>query len=143
MNMAPVPMLRFVVHWFVRSGTNHSRNSKISIYSRCTRPKTTTTTTASKRKGEQWNAQTVTGGRSSRSRGSAGVGVVRQRHGFGGASRRWQRPFSRSGLGLGMSVGNWLRGSPRTASPGPHLPFIALCDGGPPTISGWAPPIRA
>jgi hypothetical protein len=42
-----------------------------------------------------------------------------------------------------MSVGNWLRGRSRTSSPGPHLPFIALCDGGPPTISGWAPPIRA
>jgi pentatricopeptide repeat protein len=44
-------MLIFVVRWFVRSGTNHSRNSKISICSRYTRPKTTTTTTASKRKG--------------------------------------------------------------------------------------------
>jgi len=26
---------------------------------------------------------------------------------------------------------------------GPHLSFIAQCDGGPPTIVGWAPPIRA
>jgi hypothetical protein len=105
-----VEVLRFVVHWFFRSGRNYSRNSKISIYSRCMWPKTTITTTASKKKGEQWNAQTVTGSRSSRPGGSAGVGVVRRCHGFGDASRRWQRPFSRSGLGLGMSVGNWLRG---------------------------------
>jgi hypothetical protein len=61
--------------------------------------------------------------------------------GVGGTFRRWQR--SRSGLGLGMLVGNWLRGEPRYSSPGPHLLFIALCDGGPPTILGWAPPIRA
>ena len=28
--------------------------------------------------------------------------------------------------------------------PGPFTPFIlALCSGGPPTIKGWAPPIRA
>ena len=26
---------------------------------------------------------------------------------------------------------------------GPHLSFIAQCDRGPPTIVGWAPPIRA
>jgi hypothetical protein len=112
-------VLGLVVRWFVRSGRNHSRDSEISIYSRCTWPKTTTTTTASKRKREQWNAQTVTGSRSSRSGGSAGVVVVRRRHGFGDASHRWQRPFSRSGLGLGCAVGNWLRGESRTASPGP------------------------
>ena len=30
------------------------------------------------------------------------------------------------------------------ACPGPFTPFIlALCSGGPPTIKGWAPPIRA
>ena len=26
---------------------------------------------------------------------------------------------------------------------GPHLSFIEQCDGGPPTIVGWMPPIRA
>jgi hypothetical protein len=89
----------------------------------------------------------------SRSRGGAGVGVIRRRHGFGGAgdgrysdvggtSRRWQRPFF-DRIRVRMSVENWLRGRSRTSSPSPHLPFIALCDGGPPTKSGWAPPIRA
>ena len=53
--------------------------------------------------------------------------------------RRWcfpslQRPFSRSALGLGCRWGDWRRGEPRTASPGPHLSFIALCDRGPPTM---------
>ena len=54
--------------------------------------------------------------------------------GVGGASRRWQRPFSRSGLGIGYRWGDWRRGEPRTVSPEPHLSFIALCDGGPPTM---------
>jgi hypothetical protein len=41
----------------------------------------------------------------------------------------------RVGLGfVGWDV--WRRGEPRTASRGPHPLFIALCDGGPPTM-GW------
>jgi hypothetical protein len=35
------------------------------------------------------------------------------------------------------------RGEPRTVSHGPHPLFIALCDGGPPTMDWWGPPTRA
>ena len=40
--------------------------------------------------------------------------------------------------------GCWRRGEPRYQCPGPSPLFIlALYSGGPPTIKGWAPPIRA
>jgi hypothetical protein len=63
--------------------------------------------------------------------------------GVDGASRRWQRPFSRSGLGLGCQWGTSCAACLVPRAPAPTFLFIALCDGGPPTISGWAPPIRA
>jgi hypothetical protein len=49
--------------------------------------------------------------------------------GVGEASRRWQRP-SLDRLGLGCRWGEWRRGQPHTASPGPQLSFIVMCDGG-------------
>jgi hypothetical protein len=54
--------------------------------------------------------------------------------GVGGTSRHWQHPFVLIGLGLGCRWGDWRRGKPLTSSSGPHLPFIALGDGGPPTM---------
>jgi len=53
--------------------------------------------------------------------------------------RRWcfpslAAPLLKIGLGLGCRWGVWRHGKPRTASPGPHLFFIDLCDGGPPTM---------
>ena len=58
----------------------------------------------------------------------------------GGASRRWQRPLC-DRLGF-MTVGGVLGGSgePRAWRPGPHLLFMALCDGDPPTILGLGTP---
>jgi hypothetical protein len=45
----------------------------------------------------------------------------------------------RVGLGfVGWDV--WRRGEPRTASRGPHPLFIALCDGGPPTMDWLGAP---
>jgi hypothetical protein len=46
-------------------------------------------------------------------------------------------PLDRLGLGL------WGGGSgsePRTLCPGPHLLFMALCDGGPPAVYGLSTP---
>jgi hypothetical protein len=60
--------------------------------------------------------------------------------GVGGASRRWQRPFSRSGLGLGMLVGNWLRGEPRYSSPGPPPPIYTAVRRGPTNHIGLGAP---
>ena len=58
----------------------------------------------------------------------------------GGASRRWQRPLC-DRLGFRI-VGGVLGGSgePRARRPGSHLLFMALCDGGPPTILGLGAP---
>jgi hypothetical protein len=102
-------------------------------------------------KEEREKSQTIRGSEiqcgSSRSTGGAGVGVVRRRHRLAGDGdgrcsgvgwrcwRRWNfpslaAPLSLIGLGLGCRWGDWQRGRPRTLSPGPHLPFIALCDGG-------------
>ena len=47
---------------------------------------------------------------------------------------------------LGVSVGEGVGGAANLVlrAPAPHPLFIlALCSGGPPTIKGWAPPIRA
>jgi hypothetical protein len=112
---------------------------------------------------ETEKSQTIRWRGCSRSEGGAGVGVVRRRHWIGDEGvdvlggvaevgvalpASVELPVTGSapfliGLGLGCRWGDWRRGKLRTSSPGPHLPFIALCDGGPPTISGWAPPIRA
>jgi len=53
--------------------------------------------------------------------------------------RRWCFPslaasLLKIGLGLGCRWGDWRCDEPRTASLGPHLFFIALCDGGPLTM---------
>ena len=58
----------------------------------------------------------------------------------GGASRRWQRPLC-DRLGF-RTVGGVLGGSGefRAWRLGPHLLFMALCDGGPPTILGLGAP---
>jgi hypothetical protein len=45
----------------------------------------------------------------------------------------------RVGLGF-MGWGVWRRGEPRIASRGPHPLFIALCDGGPPTMDWLGAP---
>ena len=70
---------------------------------------------------------------------SKGVGAVAALAG-GGASRRWPRPLC-DRLGF-RTVGGVLGGSgePRAWRPGPHLLFMALCDGGPPTILGLGAP---
>jgi hypothetical protein len=47
----------------------------------------------------------------------------------------------RVGLGF-VGWGVWRRGEPRTASRGPHPLFIALCDGGPPTMDWLGAPDR-
>ena len=58
--------------------------------------------------------------------------------GGGESSRRWQRFLDRIREDVG---GEWRRsGEPRTQSRGPHRPFIALCDGGPPTTSRLGSP---
>ena len=58
----------------------------------------------------------------------------------GGASRRWQRPlYDRLGFRiLGEVLGG--SGEPRAWRPSPHLLFMALCDGGSPTILGLGAP---
>jgi hypothetical protein len=45
----------------------------------------------------------------------------------------------RVGLGF-VGWGVWRRGEPRTASCGPHPLFMALCDGGPPTMDWLGAP---
>jgi hypothetical protein len=57
--------------------------------------------------------------------------------GGGGASRRSSAPSGRLGF-VGWGVRR--RGEPRTASRGPHPLFIALCDGGPPTMDWLGTP---
>ena len=73
---------------------------------------------------------------------SKGVGAVAALVG-GGVSHRWQRSLC-DRLGF-RTVGGVLGGSgePRAWRPGPHLLFMALCDGRPPTILGLDAPDQA
>jgi len=62
---------------------------------------------------------------------------------YGGGFPLLQRPLVDR---LRVSVGEGVGGAANLVSraPAPHPLFIlALCSGGPPTIKGWAPPIRA